>query len=256
MRLKNKITLITGAGSGIGKETALLFAKEGAKVVVTDINEASGRQTVNEIEEKYGEAIFIQVDVTQPESVQTMVEKMVTTYGSVDVLFNNAGISGVGQAHALEYEAWKRVMDVNVNGVFLVTKYVLPYMMAQKSGSIINMSSCIAEMGLSDRASYAASKGAILAMTKSMQVDYAPYNIRINALMPGTIFTPFVEDYLSKDPHPEQTIEGIKRRQLSGELGKPIDVAYAALYLASDESKFMMGAPFMIDGGVVNGKSV
>lgn len=127
-------------------------------------------------------------------------------------------------------------------------------MIEQESGSIINMSSCIAEIGLADRASYAATKGAILSLTKSMQVDYARYNIRVNALMPGTIYTPFVEDYVSKSSDPEATISSIKGRQLSDDLGKPIDVAYAALYLASDESKFMMGSPLMIDGGVVNGK--
>jgi NAD(P)-dependent dehydrogenase (short-subunit alcohol dehydrogenase family) len=143
---------------------------------------------------------------------------------------------------------------VNVNGIFLVSKAILPFMMEQKSGSIINMSSCIAEIGLANRAVYACSKGAVLSLTKSMQVDYAQYNIRVNALMPGTIYTPFVEAYLSKDPDPEVAIASIKKRQLGNELGKPIDVAYAALYLASDESKFVMGAPFMIDGGVVNGK--
>jgi len=254
MRLKNKVCLITGAGSGIGKETALLFAKEGAHVVVNDFNEVSGQETVRQICDNNGEAIFIQADVTNPDNVKVMVEKVIDHYGRIDVLFNNAGISGVGQLHDIDLEAWNRVMNVNINGVFLVTKFVVPHMMKQQSGSIINMSSCIAEMGLANRASYATTKGAILALTKSIQVDYAKYNIRVNALLPGTIFTPFVEDYLSKDPNPEAAVESIKRRQLGGDLGKPIDVAFAALYLASDESKFVMGTPFMIDGGVVNGK--
>jgi NAD(P)-dependent dehydrogenase (short-subunit alcohol dehydrogenase family) len=254
MRLKNKVCLITGAGSGIGKETALLFAKEGAHVVVNDFNEKSGQETVRHICENNGEAIFIQADVTNPENVKAMVDQVIDYYGRIDVLFNNAGISGVGQLHNIDLEAWNRVMNVNINGVFLVTKYVVPHMMNQQSGSIINMSSCIAEIGLANRASYATTKGAILALTKSIQVDYAKYNIRVNALMPGTIFTPFVEDYLSKDPNPEEAVQSIKRRQLGGDLGKPIDVAFAALYLASEESKFMMGTPFMIDGGVVNGK--
>ncbi|MEH7414470.1 glucose 1-dehydrogenase [Neobacillus drentensis] len=254
MRLKNKVCLITGSGSGIGKETALLFAKEGAHVVVNDFNEKSGQETVRQICENNGEAIFIQADVTNPENVMVMVDQVIDYYGRIDVLFNNAGISGVGQLHDIDLEAWNRVMNVNINGVFLVTKYVVPHMMNQKAGSIINMSSCIAEMGLANRASYATTKGAILALTKSIQVDYAKYNIRVNALMPGTIFTPFVEDYLSKDPNPEEAVQSIKRRQLGGDLGKPIDVAFAALYLASEESKFMMGTPFMIDGGVVNGK--
>lgn len=255
MRLLDKVALITGAGSGIGKETALLFAKEGAKVVVADINEVGGKETVYEIEQLNGSAIFVKVDVTNEASVNEMVETILESYGTIDVLFNNAGISGVGQLHLISLDTWKKVLDVNVNGVFLVSKAVVPVMMKNEKGSIINMSSCIAEMGLADRASYAATKGAILSLTKSMQVDYAPYNIRVNALMPGTIYTPFVEDYLSREADPEAAISNIKKRQLSGDLGKPIDVAYAALYLASDESKFMMGTPFMIDGGVVNGKS-
>jgi NAD(P)-dependent dehydrogenase (short-subunit alcohol dehydrogenase family) len=254
VRLERKVALITGAGSGIGKETALLFAKEGAEVIVNDLNEESGQATVGEIKEAGGSAVFVKADVTKPEDARELVEESIEAYGRIDVLFNNAGISGVGVLHEVEPEDWNRVMNVNVNGVFLVSKYVLPHMMKQESGSIINMSSCIAEMGLANRASYAASKGAILSLTKSMQVDYASYNIRVNALMPGTIFTPFVEDYLSKDPNPDAAIASIKRRQLGGDLGKPIDVAYAALYLASDESRFMMGTPFMIDGGVVNGK--
>jgi len=254
VRLKNKICLITGAGSGIGKETAMLFAKEGATVVVNDLNSVAGDATVQEILDNQGEAIFLKADVTNPVEVEQMVQKIIEAYGRIDVLFNNAGISGVGQLHEIDLETWNKVMNVNINGVFVVTKYVVPEMIKQQSGSIINMSSCIAEIGLANRASYATTKGAILALTKSIQVDYAKYNIRVNALMPGTIFTPFVEDYLSKDPNPDAAIESIKRRQLGGDLGKPIDVAYAALYLASDESKFMMGSPFMIDGGVVNGK--
>ena len=254
MRLEDKIALITGAGSGIGKETALVFAKEGATVVVNDLNEEAGNQTVTEIEANGGNAVFIQADVTDPTDVEKLAKTIIDKLGKIDVLFNNAGISGVGQLHEIEPEQWNKVMNVNVNGVYLVSKYVVPYMMKQKYGSIINMSSCIAEIGLADRAVYAATKGAVLALTKSMQVDYAKYNIRVNALMPGTIYTPFVEDYVSKSANPDATVASIKQRQLSSELGKPEDVAYAALYLASDESKFMMGTPFMIDGGVVNGK--
>lgn len=255
MRLKDKVTLITGSGSGIGKETALLFAKEGARVVVNDLNEKAGQKTADEIKAANGEAIFVQGDVTNSSDVERLVNQVIKTYGRIDVLFNNAGISGVGRLHEVEPETWNKVMNVNINGVYLVTKYVVPHMIERQFGSIINMSSCIAEIGLADRASYAATKGAILSLTKSIQVDYAKYNIRVNALMPGTIYTPFVEDYVSKSPDPEATVASIKRRQLGDDLGKPIDVAYAALYLASDESKFMMGTPFMIDGGVVNGKS-
>ncbi|WP_203333691.1 SDR family NAD(P)-dependent oxidoreductase [Planococcus beigongshangi] len=254
MRLKDKIVIITGAGSGIGKETAILFAKEGAIVILNDLNLEDGKKTVNEITSNKGHASFVQGDVTKVEDVEFLVKEVVKKHGRIDILFNNAGISGVGQLHEVELDTWNKVINVNVTGVFLVTKSVIPYMLEQRAGSIINMSSCIAEIGLANRASYAASKGAILSLTKSMQVDYAKYNVRVNALLPGTIYTPFVEKYVKDSKDPKETINSIKKRQLSDELGEPIDVAYAALYLASDESKFMMGAPLYIDGGAVNGK--
>lgn len=255
MRLAGKIALITGSGSGIGKASALLFAHEGASVIVNDLDAAKGEGTVQEIVEAGGKAIFIQADVTDPDSVQALVEQAIAQFGCIDVLFNNAGISGVGALHEVEPDVWDRVMRVNIRGVYLPSKYVLPHMMQRKSGSIINMSSCVAEIGLAKRASYSATKGAVLALTKSMQVDYAPYQIRVNALLPGTILTPFVENYLTNSyEDPGAAIESIKKRQLSGELGRPEDVAKAAVFLASDESKFMMGSPLYIDGGVVFGK--
>lgn len=256
MRLANKVTLITGAGSGIGQSSAYLFGSEGAYVVVNDIDSVKGEETAATIRANGGKAIFLQADVTNPESVQAMVNSAIEQCGRIDVLFNNAGISGVGAIHEIEPEQWDRVINVNIRGVFLPSKYVIPHMMAQGGGSIINMSSCIAEIGLARRASYAATKGAVLALTKSMQVDYAPYHIRVNALLPGTILTPFVEDYLKKSyDDPEAAIASLKTRQLSNELGRPEDVANAAVFLASDESKFMMGSPLYIDGGVVFGKN-
>ncbi|WP_313637110.1 SDR family NAD(P)-dependent oxidoreductase [Paenibacillus sp.] len=255
MRLVGKIALITGSASGIGKGSALLFAQEGATVIVNDLDMVKGEATVKEITQAGGKAVFIQADVTDPASVQAMVTEIIEQFGQVDVLFNNAGISGVGALHEVEPDVWDRVMNVNIRGVYLPSKYVLPHMMERKSGSIINMSSCVAEIGLAKRASYSATKGAVLALTKSMQVDYAPYHIRVNALLPGTILTPFVENYLKNSyEDPDTAIGSIKKRQLSGELGRPEDVAFAALFLASDESKFMMGSPLYIDGGVVFGK--
>jgi NAD(P)-dependent dehydrogenase (short-subunit alcohol dehydrogenase family) len=256
MRLKNKVALITGSGSGIGKSSALLFAREGAVVIVNDVSEDKGNETVEEIGTQGGQAIFVQADVTNPASVEAMVERVIEQYGRIDVLFNNAGISGIGALHEIEPDAWDRVMNVNIKGVFLPSKYTIPHMISQQSGSIINMSSCIAEIGLARRASYAATKGAVLALTKSMQVDYASYGIRVNAILPGTIFTPFVEQYLKTSyDDPEAAIASLKTRQLSGDLGRPEDVANAALFLASDESKFMMGSPLYIDGGVTFGKN-
>lgn len=256
MRLKDKVTIITGAGSGIGKSSALLFGQEGAIVAVNDINEEQGEETVREIVEAGGQASFYRADVTDPDQVQEMVARVTADWGRIDVLFNNAGVSGVGMLHEVEPDAWDRVMTINIRGVYLPSKYVLPHMMERRAGSIINMSSCIAEIGLAKRASYAATKGAVLALTKSMQVDYAPYDIRVNALLPGTILTPFVEHYLRTSyDDPEAALAALKTRQLSGDLGRPDDVAKAALFLASDDSKFMMGSPLYIDGGVVFGKN-
>lgn len=256
MRLLDKVTLITGSGSGIGRSTALRYGEEGAFVIVNDLDPVKGEETAQQIRDKGGKATFIQANVADPQSVQELVKQSREKCGHIDVLFNNAGISGVGAIHETEPEQWDRVIEVNVRGVFLMSKYVLPGMMERKSGNIINMSSCIAEIGLARRASYSASKGAVLALTKSMQVDYAPYNIRVNALLPGTILTPFVEDFLARsydDPH--IAYESLRKRQLSGDLGRPEDVAQAAVFLASDESKFMMGSPLYIDGGVVFGKN-
>ncbi len=255
MRLENKVALITGAGKGIGQATAELFAREGAFVEVAEVDGSSGAAVVNTIQEAGGQAAFTPVDVTDETSVNGWRDAVMRRHERVDVLFNNAGISAVGPLHEVSRELWDRVLNVNVTGVYVVSKAILPIMLDQRAGSVINMSSSIVHTGLLRRAAYSATKGAILAMTKSMQVDYAPYNIRINALLPGTIFTPFVEKYLRESyDDPTEAIEGLKRRQLANELGTPEDVAYAALYLASDESRYVMGSGLIVDGGVTAGK--
>jgi NAD(P)-dependent dehydrogenase (short-subunit alcohol dehydrogenase family) len=254
-RLMDKVCLITGAGSGIGRASALLFAREGACVVVADVDGPGADETVKQIHASGGKASVVIADVADPAAAQRLADDTVKAEGRIDVLFNNAGISGVGTAHETSVELWDKVMAVNVRGVFLVSKYVVPHMIRSKRGSIINMSSTIAEIGLAQRASYAASKGAILALTRAMQVDYAPFGIRVNALLPGTIHTPFVEKYLRESyPNREDGLNAIRKRQLTSELGKPEDVASAALFLASDESSFVMGSGLFVDGGVRGGK--
>jgi NAD(P)-dependent dehydrogenase (short-subunit alcohol dehydrogenase family) len=254
-RLDGKVSVITGAGSGIGQASARLFAREGARVVVADIDLAAAQSTVDEIVESGGQAVAEQVDVTDQESTTALAERVVQRFERVDVLFNNAGIAGVGDVLETEPELFDRVMRVNVRGVYLMSRALVPQMIKQRSGSIINMSSGIAEMGLARRVSYAASKGAVLSMTKSMQVDLAQFGIRVNALMPGTILTPFVERYLKESyADPEEGMASIRKRQLSSELGRPEDVAGAALYLASDESKFVMASGLVIDGGMTGAK--
>ncbi len=254
-RLEGKVCVITGAGSGIGRASALLFAREGANVIVADVDRAGADETVKQIHAAGGTASVIIADVTEPTAAQRLADETAQAQGRIDVLFNNAGISGVGTAHETSVELWDKVMAVNVRGVFLVSKFVVPHMIQKKKGSIINMSSTIAEIGLAQRASYAASKGAVLALTRAMQVDYAPFGIRVNALLPGTIQTPFVEKYLRESyPNREDGLNAIRKRQLTSELGKPEDVASAALFLASDESSFVMGSGLFVDGGVRGGK--
>ena len=195
-RLDGKVCVITGAGSGIGQTSARLFAREGARVIVSDVDLGAAETTAEEITKAGGEAVAEHVDVTDQAETLALAERVVQRFERIDVLFNNAGIGGVGDVLETEPELFDRVMRVNVRGVYLMSRAVVPYMIKQRSGSIINMSSCIAEIGLARRVSYAASKGAVLSLTKSMQVDVAPHGIRVNALLPGTILTPFVERYL------------------------------------------------------------
>jgi len=254
-RLQGKVCLITGAGSGIGQASARLFAKEGAAVVVADIDLRAAKATVAGIRKTKGKAAAEQVDVTDEAQAVALAQRVVKRFKRIDVLFNNAGISGVGDVLETTPELFDRVMTVNVRGVYLMSRAVVPHMIKQRSGSIINMSSCIADIGLARRVSYAASKGAVLAMTRSMQVDLAAHGIRVNALLPGTIMTPFVERYLKESyKDPEEGYASIRKRQLTSELGKPEDVAYAALYLASDESRFVMASGLVVDGGVSGAK--
>lgn len=236
MRLEGKVCIVTGAASGIGKASADLFESEGGIVVRCDLVDG--------------------FDVADEEQTEALAATVLEEHGRIDVLFNNAGIAGVGDLGETSVEQWERVLRVNARGVFLMSRAVAPVMIAQRSGSIVNMSSAIAETGLARRVSYAASKGAVLALTKSMQVDLAPYGVRVNALMPGTIMTPFVENYLRESyDDPEEGRRSIRSRQLTGELGTPEDVAHAALFLASDESRFVVGSGLVIDGGLTAGKN-
>jgi NAD(P)-dependent dehydrogenase (short-subunit alcohol dehydrogenase family) len=249
-RLEGKVCLITGAGSGIGQASARLFADEGARVIVADIDLAAATATAEAIGQ-----VAEQIDVTDEAQTVELADRVVERFGRIDVLFNNAGIAGVGDVVETTPELFDRVMRVNVRGVYLMSRAVAPHMIKQRSGSIINMSSGIAEIGLARRVSYAASKGAVYSMTKSMQVDLAPHGVRVNALLPGTILTPFVERYLKESySDPEEGMAAIRKRQLSNDLGRPEDVALAALFLASDESRFMMASGLVVDGGMTGAK--
>jgi NAD(P)-dependent dehydrogenase (short-subunit alcohol dehydrogenase family) len=253
MRLASKVCIVTGAGSGIGRASALLFGAEGGLVVAADLDEPSAGETAEAIG---GDAVAHRVDVADEEQTLALVARVVERFGRIDVLFNNAGISGVGDLEETTLALWEQVMRVNVQGVFLMSRAVVPVMIRQRSGSIINMSSAIAQTGLARRVSYAASKGAVLSLTKSMQVDLAPHCVRVNALQPGTVMTPFVERYLRESyADVEEGRRSIRSRQLTDDLGTADDVANAALFLASDESRFVLGSGLVVDGGLSAGKA-
>jgi len=250
-RLDGKVAIITGGASGIGRASALLFAREGARVTLADVERAGGEKVAAMITEKGGDATFVPCDVTSPRDTARLARAAVERYQAIDVLFNNAGIAGVGSTEETDEALWDQVMAVNVKGIFLMTKAVAPYMIQRRRGVIINMASSIAFVGLARRVSYAASKGAVMAMTLSMAVDFAKHDIRVNAICPGTIHTPFVDRYLQESyADPAEGLAEISRRQLMGRLGSAEDVAHAALYVASDEAAFMTGAPLIIDGGL------
>jgi NAD(P)-dependent dehydrogenase (short-subunit alcohol dehydrogenase family) len=257
-RLADRVCLVTGGGSGIGRATCIRFAEEGARVAIADVDAAQAEETARLVVAGTGRtdcSLVVPMDVTDADSCEAAVARVIERWGAIDVLFNNAGIAGVGTVEETSLDLWERVMAVNVRGVFLVARAVLPAMVAAGRGSIINMSSTIAEIGLARRASYAASKGAVLALTRQMQADYAQHGIRVNALLPGTIHTPFVDRYLAESyDDPVAGLAALRQRQLTGDLGKPEDVAAAALFLASDESRFVLGSGLFVDGGVRGAK--
>ena len=249
MRLKDKVAIITGAASGIGKATAKLFAKHGAKVVVADIDKDGGSQTVTQIQNGGNEAIFVETDVTLKVDTEKMVAQTVETYGKLDILFNNAGIAMRLPVAELPEEDWHRCLDVNLTGVYLCAKAAIPAMLKNGGGSIINMSSIYGVVGADVRAAYVASKGGVTNLTRGMALDYAENNIRVNCICPGFVETPLVAGVI-KTPEEYQALAD---KHPMRRLGQPEEIAYGALYLASDESAFVTGIALPIDGGYTAG---
>ncbi|MFC7394994.1 SDR family oxidoreductase [Scopulibacillus cellulosilyticus] len=247
-RLDSKVSLITGGASGIGKAIAMLFSKEGSKIAITDINKDNGQSVVDEIKNSGGEAIFIQHDVTKEDEWKKAIDIVQKQFGKLDVLVNNAGIGLAANVEECTYEQWRKVLSINLDGVFLGTKYGVQAMKNNQSGSIINMSSIEGFVGDPNLAAYNASKGGVRILTKSAALHCAKskYGVRVNSVHPGYIKTPMVE---KDDEKSKAVVKYLESLHPVGHLGDPIDIAYGALYLASDESKFTTGSELLIDGG-------
>ena len=253
-RVEGKVALVTGGASGIGRATALTFAREGAKLVVADMNEDGGHQTVHMITENGGEAIFVRTDVSQAVEVQALISKVVETYGRLDCAHNNAGISGfgiAGDAYALtaEYpeERWHQVIAVNLTGVWLCMKYELQQMLSQGGGAIVNTASVAGLIGSRGLAAYVASKHGVVGLTKTAALEYAQQGIRVNCVCPGVIQTPMTERGLSD---PERRARIIASEPI-GRVGTPEEIAEAVVWLCSDAASFVTGHTMTVDGGYV-----
>ncbi len=243
MRLENKVVFISGGARGMGAVEAKLFTSEGAKVVIGDVLEEDGRRTEAEINEGGGECLFVRLDVTSESDWQRAISATVARFGKLDVLVNNAGILRTERVEETTGELWDLVMDINGKGVFLGTKHAIPEMRKAGGGSIINLSSVAGLVGSAESAAYHASKGAVRLFTKSTAIQYAGEGIRANSIHPGTIETPMTARFLETNRQ-----DRLDKTPL-GRLGRPEDIAYGALYLASDESSFVTGSELVIDGG-------
>ena len=252
--LNGKIALITGAGSGIGASIAQVFATAGATVVVCDIQAAAGQGTVDAIRNAGGSAEFLPLDVSDENKARSVAEKVQAKHGRLDVLVNNAGIGHVGTMMQTAASDLDRLYQVNVRGVFNVTKAFLPKMLERKSGNIINLASIGGVVGIRDRLAYCTTKFAVVGLTKSMALDHAAEGIRVNCICPGRVETPFVTARLKEYPDPEKAYREMSATQALGRMAKPEEIAHAALYLASNESAFITGTAFLIDGGWSAGK--
>ena len=244
MKLKSKAALVTGGASGIGRATAELLAREGAQVAVADLSK-EGRDTVQAIRSAGGEAMFVPVDVSSSDQVANMTEAVLKTYGRIDVLVNGAGILCYGTVLETDEQTWNRVISINLTGTYLCCRAVLPHMIRQGGGSIINVASTVgAHDACPNAVAYVTSKGGVTLFTKAMAIDHAKQGIRVNALVPGATDTPMIRKALSSE-----ALEALASSQPIGRLGRPEELAMAVLFLASDDASFVTGATMYVDGG-------
>ena len=250
-RVQGKSVIVTGGALGIGRSACILLAREGAKVAVTDVNEADGRQVVSEIEAAGGTAAFWRLDVTDEAGVERVFREVRQKFGAINAVVSNAGIAGVNKpTHEITVEEWRALMEVNVTGVFLCTKHAIAYLREAGGGSIVNMSSIYGIIGAADLPPYHASKGAVRLMTKNDALLYAPDRIRVNSVHPGYIWTPLVASLADGTPEGEAALRAdLDSRHPLGHVGEPDDIGWGVVYLVSDESKFVTGAELVIDGG-------
>jgi NAD(P)-dependent dehydrogenase (short-subunit alcohol dehydrogenase family) len=253
-RLDGKTALVTGAGSGIGESIAHTFAKAGATVYVTDRDETNGRRVAGDVRKQNGTAEFFPLDVTQEDDCARAAATIAAAHSALDILINNAGVGHVGTVQTTAGADLDRLYNVNVRGVFNVTKAFIDQMLARQAGVIINMASIAGILGLRDRLAYVTTKSAIVGMTKAMAMDYATQGIRINCVCPGRVQTPWVSERIREYPDPEAALREMSSSQAIGRMARPDEIAASVLYLASDEAAFITGTPLLIDGGWSMGK--
>jgi meso-butanediol dehydrogenase/(S,S)-butanediol dehydrogenase/diacetyl reductase len=243
MRLKDKIAVITGAGSGIGRASSILFAKEGATVVVSDIVDKSGEDVVKAIKDDGGKAVYVHCDVTKEDQAKNLIEEAVGKYGRLDVLYNNAGMGFVKLLPEMTEQEWDRIFNVNVKGAFLCSKYAIPQMKKQGGGVIVNTASNWGLIGYPHWPAYCATKGAVVMLTKALAIDHAQDKIRVNCVCPGNIDTPLLRAGIAAEGSFDEVTKTM------GRIAKPEEVAYLALFLASDESSYVTGSAMVVDNG-------
>jgi len=247
------VAIVTGGSSGIGKAIAEIFAREHAKVVVADKND--GRHTVESIKEKAGTAAYVKTDVTQPASVKSLIDETISKYGTIDILCNNAGVEFLKPLVETSVEEWDNIMNTNLRGVFLTSKYAIPHMMSKRRGVIVNIASQLGVSALEGLSVYCTTKAGIMMLTKVMALECIPHGIRVNAVCPGAIDTPMVQREVAMDKDPDLARKTMAGRHPVGRLGKTEEVAEAVLFMASERASFIVGECLLVDGGYVIGPS-